>query len=107
MKIQPMTSAYKSCPICGGEAYYCGIGDIVKMPNDYCPTCKKNCCDINFDYEKEGSIIIDEEWRCDCKKCWNEFDGYDLILSEDNNYCAVCYHAYVEIGGCITVEEEE
>lgn len=53
-------------------------------------------------------VTIEEEWNeGHCKVCGNERDGYDLLLSDDSNYCAVCYHEWVVLAGCLLIEEEE
>lgn len=64
-------SASKSCSVCDGYAFYGGIDDkVMKMPDNYCPTCKENICDIEIIYEHDGCIVIEEETHVDaCDKC--------------------------------------
>ena len=85
-------SVYKRCPKCEEFCYYGGIAD-GKMPDDYCPTCKENCCELDVFYEDDGCIIILEEYSGFCLLC--SACG-DIVGGLFDNECWSCFldHGY-------------
>lgn len=55
-------SVNKRCPECDEFCIANGADYLdYNMPDDYCPTCKENCCELDITYEEDGTVIILEE----------------------------------------------